>query len=90
MEETADDSQIAGTDGKLYGGDAFWWRSRFRNVKREVKFVYVHFRCQEISGETFQSKQLDVLLSGEKDLIWVFAYNNHLMTQKENKINENA
>ena len=23
MEETADDSQIAGTDGKLYGGDAF-------------------------------------------------------------------
>ena len=52
--------------------------------------MYVYFRCQEISGETFQSKQLDVLLSGEKDLIWVFAYNNHLMTQKENKIDENA
>ena len=52
--------------------------------------MYVYFRCQEISGETFQSKQLDVLLSGEKDLIWAFAYNNHLMTQKENKIDENA
>ena len=62
-------------------------RSRFSNVKR-VTFVYVQFGCQEISGETFQSKELNMLLLREKDLIWDFAYNNHLMTQKANKITQ--